>query len=215
MTGYEIRRPDFMYKLLFEAEMIAHCFGLDVNDLIAAFRDGRVSSKTLEYISCRLYGANISKNSNQKGVDGNFQTSSKLLHNDTASIECKTLTKSGIDFKQSSFKGSGRFGDLASLLHSLSCAILYAVADIIDFPEVYITPAKSKELIDLVLQDKLPKSGWGNRDQYYQNVFGKNLANLKESGVFQTINIEGTKSLPNGIVLIDELTDKPFTLKAM
>jgi hypothetical protein len=156
------------YKVTYNPERLAYHLGTTVKKMIKHFQDGRNFGTTAELAVEKLYGIPKVENNAHVGYD-NF-----LFFR----VGVRTLTKHGISFQLSKFKGSGRECEHEDVIASLQMEDVVVVADITEFPIVDFIPFNAKILLALTTCDPptITKSEKG-RNPFYKQIVPKQYPN--------------------------------------
>lgn len=139
----------------FSAEAIADALRLSPDQVIAKFRDPRVTSWFAELWGERLFGYAAHANANHPGSDAAIG----LGDIGRFDIAVRCFQANAIKFQKSKFIGSGRSATTDDLLESIESVERYLIVDLRLFPTVVFYPLDSKALLKLVRQEKLTVSG--------------------------------------------------------
>lgn len=142
-----------------------HIFELDIEkleeaimipapQLIALFKDGRVSSKFAEEWAVSLFDVFKYENSNHRSSDAYG-----VIGNERFEFSVRTLTKHGIKFQDSKFMGFGRSCTLEDLKASIRRTDRWLIFDIRNFPEIAAYKLKSSTLEHWIDDRHLTQSG--------------------------------------------------------
>lgn len=145
------------YNLIFDPNLLAEGLGITTDEIIESFKDGRVASRFVEYLSSKLYGLE-KKNSNNPGFDSIMTHPLVLLK-----TEVRTIGKSGIRFQQSIDIGGKRKCSTKQLLEAIKANDFYIAVDIQDFPKVCFIPIASKKLQIFIDRGELKSGGWSRK----------------------------------------------------
>lgn len=146
------------FHLSFDTQEIALALNIKVDDVVNAFKDGRVAWRFAEFWAGKLYGVIIGD-----GSTPIYDASRKDPVTGGYEIAIRTIGKTGIKFQRSRNKGSGRTCTTESLLADLKGVDYHIIVDMRAFPEVNFVPIRSKELILHVNRGNLTCSGWSGK----------------------------------------------------
>lgn len=151
----------------------------DVDAMIENLKDGRSGSWWLESTISDAYNLTHSKDKN-----GLYDASIENINSTLVSqirIGIKTLSKNGVDLRQSGFKGRG-FKSIndelkrIALSSSIYLSDYHIIVDTIDAPTLFFNPIKSLEIMYFLNNEKFPLVL--NRDVFYKTFYEKSLDEL-------------------------------------
>lgn len=109
--------------------------GLDSNEVLTLFKDGRVASKFLERYFEKVFGWELIDTKNYD-----------FLTPEGKKVEFKTLSKAGCNFSPSRMIGSGRKLEKKEAT-KIVLDNIYLICDITNFPKIKYILVEGKELI--------------------------------------------------------------------
>jgi hypothetical protein len=134
---------------------ISSALRISPHDVIAKFRDARVTSWFAEIWGEKLFSYTKHKSANQPGSDAAIA----LGDIGRFDIAVRCFFKNTLKFQKSKFIGSGRSATKDDLIASLEDIERYVVVDLRQFPTLDFYPLDSKALLRLVYEGKLTVTG--------------------------------------------------------
>jgi hypothetical protein len=128
---------------------------LTPEDVIAKFRDARITSWFAEIWGERLFSYRKHTSSNHPGSDASIPLGA--IGRFDISVRC--LTRAGIKFQKSKNIGSGRSATLEDVYSAIEGVERVVVVDIREFPRLRFIPLDSKWLLRRARHGKLTPTG--------------------------------------------------------
>lgn len=128
---------------MLSVDEISHALKIAPSDVVAKFRDGRVTSWFAEIWGERLFSYTKHINSNYPGSDGSIDLGAM----GPFEISVRSLTNAGIKFQKSMNIGSGRSATQDDVDDSIAGVERVVVVDIRNFPSLTFIPIDSKWLL--------------------------------------------------------------------
>lgn len=141
--------------LKFNLQALTDAFGMEEQDVISYFNDGRKASFIIENRLVRDYTGGKRSDSEGSGWDIEDRNGNKW--------EVRSLTNSGVYFCPSSMVGSGRKFDEDGFLAKLDNVSGYLITDITQFPNVPVYRVSSEQVKGWYAENKL---GAGTKVSY-------------------------------------------------
>jgi hypothetical protein len=143
------------YSITIDAAALAGALQITEEQTIAAFRDGRVSSRFAEYWAASMFGLVLYENKNHRSSDGYYQ----LPDRSKIEVSIRTLTARGIKFQDSKFMGGGRSCSLDDLKASIRRTDQWRIINVANFPIVEGYAVKCSVLEHWIDAGELTPSG--------------------------------------------------------
>jgi hypothetical protein len=124
-------------------------------DVIAKFKDPRVTSWFAEIWGERLFGYRKHGSANHPGSDARLDLGA--LGRFDISVRC--FNRNTIKFQKSKYIGSGRSATLDDLIDSVESVERVVIVDLRRFPRLRFFPLDSKSLLRLIRAGRLTPSG--------------------------------------------------------
>lgn len=156
--------------LRFDLDVLSDALGLDKQDVIEYFMDGRKSSFIFENRIVKDYTGGSRSDSEGSGWD--------IQDRNGYRWEVRSLTNSGIYFCPSSMVGSGRKFEEEGFLNKLNSIAGYIITDITKFPNVPVYRVASSQVLDWYRKGEL---GAGTKISY------KNAIDKLEDGFAEAL----------------------------
>jgi hypothetical protein len=142
--GSAASQPHLTYwKAVLSVDEISHALKITPSDVIAKFRDGRVTSWFAEIWGERLFKYTKHPNSNYAGSDASIDLGAM----GPFEISVRSLTGAGIRFQKSTNIGSGRSATQNDVDDAIAGIDRVVVVDIRDFPNLTFIPLDSRWLL--------------------------------------------------------------------
>lgn len=134
---------------------ISEALRISPEDVVAKFRDARVTSWFAEIWGEKLFNYTKHKSANQAGSDAAIA----LGDIGRFDIGVRCFYRNTLKFQKSKFIGSGRSATKEDLIRSLEDVERYVIVDLRGFPVLDFYPLDSKALLKLVYEEKLTTNG--------------------------------------------------------
>lgn len=144
-----------IYETTLSPEAIAEALRLTPEQVIAKFKDPRITSWFAELWGEKLYGYAAHASSNHPGSDARIA----LGEIGRFDIAVRCFNKGTIKFQKSKFIGSGRSTTPDDLIDSIEGVEVYLVVDLRQFPKLRFFPIDTKALLRLIREGGLTKAG--------------------------------------------------------
>jgi hypothetical protein len=133
LKGSAASKPLLTYwKAELSVDAISHALKITPSDVVAKFRDGRVTSWFAEIWGERLFRYTKHPNSNHPGSDASIDLGAM----GPFEISVRSLTNAGIRFQKSANIGSGRSASQSDVDDAIAGVDRVVVVDIRDFPKL-------------------------------------------------------------------------------
>ena len=120
----------------FDLDMIADGLGIDKSDVIELFTDGRPASFLMKRKIAH----------EKKWILGDKNADYDWIDEDQNFVECRVLTENGVSFLPNKNIGFGRGYNERDFIKKLNFIKYYIVADVTEFPNVYLTKVPSEKI---------------------------------------------------------------------
>jgi hypothetical protein len=183
-------KPLQKVKYEFNVSNIAKGWGIkNEAAVLNNLNDGRSVSWWLEPIVVEYFGMLDNGGDKNELYDAITKTEKNGMTTNLF-VGIKSLTSSGLDLMQSSFKGRGlknitREKRVEALVTSIELCSYHIITDIVDAPILYFIPVTSEELVSKFTQPKCSLAP--SRAAFYKMFFGKTLKELIENNEFVSI----------------------------
>lgn len=137
------------------AEEIGSALRLTPDEVVAKFKDPRVTSWFAEIWGERLFNYQAHASANHPGSDAAIA----LGNIGRFDIGVRCFNKNTIKFQKSKFIGSGRSATTEDLIQSIEGVERYVIVDLRGFPLLRFIPLDTKALLRLIREGKLTTSG--------------------------------------------------------
>jgi len=131
------------WKAVLSVDDLSNALKITPEEVVAKFRDGRITSWFAEIWGAKLFGYQKHLSSNHPGSDASIDIG--LIG--PYEISVRTVTNSGIKFQKSKDIGSSRGATQTDVYNAISDVERVVVVDIRKFPEVTFIPLDSKWLL--------------------------------------------------------------------
>jgi hypothetical protein len=144
LKGSAASKPLLTYwKAELSVDEISRALKITPSDVVAKFRDGRVTSWFAEIWGERLFRYTKHPNSNYPGSDASIDLGAM----GPFEISVRSLTNAGIRFQKSANIGSGRSASQSDVDDAIAGVDRVVVVDIRDFPKLTFIPIDTRWLL--------------------------------------------------------------------
>ncbi len=137
------------------AETLAEALRLTPDQVIAKFKDPRITSWFAELWGEKLFGYRAHASANHPGSDATIA----LGEIGRFEIAVRCFNTGTIKFQKSKFIGSGRSASAEDLIASIEDVEVYLIVDLRRFPTLRFYPLDTKALLRLIREGRLTTSG--------------------------------------------------------